>query len=132
MPVDSNATIRTQRNAPAPPNEAASRVMARTDPTVFVHPSAICESAAVGDGTRVWAFAHIMDGAVVGRDCNIGDHAFVETGVRVGERVTIKNGVMLFDGVTVEDDTFIGPGVIFTNDRYSRSPRMPEAAGRYA
>jgi UDP-2-acetamido-3-amino-2,3-dideoxy-glucuronate N-acetyltransferase len=132
VPVDSNATIRTQRNAPTPPNEAASRGMAQTDPTVFVHPSAICESGSVGDGSRVWAFAHIMDGAVVGRDCNIGDHAFIESGVHVGHRVTIKNGVMLFRGVSVEDDVFIGPGVTFTNDKYPRSPRMPEVAGRYA
>ncbi len=106
--------------------------MAQTDPTVFVHPSAICESGSVGDGSRVWAFAHIMDGAVVGRDCNIGDHAFIESGVHVGHRVTIKNGVMLFRGVSVEDDVFIGPGVTFTNDKYPRSPRMPEVAGRYA
>jgi len=106
-------------------------VIARTDPTVFVHPSAICESAAIGDGSRVWAFAHIMDGAVVGRDCNIGDHAFIESGVHVGDRVTIKNGVILFRGVSVADDVFIGPGVTFTNDKYPRSPRMVEVAGRY-
>ncbi len=114
-----------------PRTEAASPQVARTDPTVFVHPSAICESAAIGDGSRVWAFAHIMDGAVVGRDCNIGDHAFIESGVQVGQRVTIKNGVMLFRGVSIEDDVFIGPSVTFTNDRYPRSPRMPEVAGRY-
>ena len=28
--------------------------------------------ALVGPGTRVWAFAHIMEGARVGRDCNVG------------------------------------------------------------
>ena len=44
---------------------------------------------------------------------------------------TIKNGVMLFRGVSIENDVFIGPGVTFTNDKYPRSPRMPEVAGRY-
>ena len=88
---------------------------------VFVHPHGICESTDVGLGTRVWAFAHVLDGASVGNDCNICDHAYIEQGVRVGNRVTIKNRVLLFEGVTVQDDVFLGPGVIFTNDLRPRA-----------
>ncbi len=101
-------------------------------PDVFVHPAAICETDQIGDGTRVWAFAHVLDGAVVGRQCNIGDHAFIEGGAIIGDRVTVKNHVMIWDGVTVEDDVFLGPGMIFTNDLHPRSPRMPEAVERYS
>ena len=103
-------------------------------PGVFVHPSALCESADVGPGTRIWAFAHVMAGARVGRDCNIGDHAFVESGAWIGDRVTVKNAVLVWDGVRIEDDAFIGPAVVFTNDRSPRSPRMPvdAVAQRYA
>lgn len=108
-----------------------SRERRSAERTVYVHPSAICESSHVGDGTRVWAFAHIMDGAIVGRQCNIADHVFIESGARVGDRVTIKNAVLIFKGVTIEDDVFVGPAVVFTNDRYPRSPRMPQASGRY-
>jgi UDP-2-acetamido-3-amino-2,3-dideoxy-glucuronate N-acetyltransferase len=92
---------------------------------IFIHPLALCESKAVGAGTRIWAFAHVMQGAVVGCDCNIGDHAFLETGVRVGNRVTIKNQAMLWDGVDIGDDVFVGPGACFTNDLFPRSRRMP-------
>jgi UDP-2-acetamido-3-amino-2,3-dideoxy-glucuronate N-acetyltransferase len=88
---------------------------------VFVHPHGLCESADVGDGTRVWAFAHVLSGAKVGRDCNICDHAYVEGGVTIGDRVTVKNRVLLFDGVTVEDDVFLGPAVVFTNDLRPRA-----------
>ncbi len=98
---------------------------------VFVHPSALCEAQGVGEGTRVWAFAHVMDGARVGRDCNICDGAFIESGAGIGDRVTVKNGAMVWDGVTVEDDVFLGPGMLFTNDRYPRSGRMLEASKRY-
>jgi acetyltransferase-like isoleucine patch superfamily enzyme len=87
----------------------------------FVHPSALCESGAVGAGTRVWAFAHVMSGAVVGTDCNLGDHVFVEGRARVGNGVTIKNGVQIWDLVTVEDDVFIGPNAVFTNDLRPRA-----------
>ncbi|MCH9034351.1 MAG: N-acetyltransferase [Planctomycetes bacterium] len=98
---------------------------------VYVHPSALCESDDIGDGTRIWAFAHIMPGAVIGRDCNIGDQVFVEGGARIGARVTVKNQVMVWEGVTVEDEVFLGPGMIFTNDLYPRSARMPQVADRY-
>jgi acetyltransferase-like isoleucine patch superfamily enzyme len=86
-----------------------------------VHPSALCESDAVGAGTRVWAFAHVMPGAVVGRDCNVCDHVYIEGGAVLGDNVTVKNNVLLWDGVTVEDDVFLGPNVVFTNDRNPRA-----------
>jgi len=89
----------------------------------FVHPLGLCESASVGSGTRVWAFAHVMAGAVVGRDCNLGDHSFIEDGVRIGDRVTVKNGVAVWTGVTVEDDVFLGPYATFTNDLRPRAHR---------
>lgn len=75
----------------------------------------------MGEGTRVWAFAHVMDGAVVGAGCNIGDHAFVEAGAVLGDRVTVKNGVSVWDGVTVGDDAFLGPNAAFTNDLFPRN-----------
>ena len=94
----------------------------------FVHPQALCESRDVGPGTRIWAFAHVMNGAHVGVECNIGDQAFIEGGAWIGDRVTVKNGVMVWRGVRIEDEAFIGPGALFTNDRAPRSPRMADAA----
>ena len=96
-------------------------------PAPFFHPQALCESEYVGDGTRVWAFAYILDGARIGRDCNICSHVFVEGDVVVGDRVTVKSGVQLWDGVRVEDDVFIGPNATFTNDLFPRSRRRPDA-----
>ena len=96
---------------------------------VFVHERGLCESDDVGEGTRVWAFAHVMAGARVGRDCNICDHAFIETGAVVGDRVTIKNNVLVWDKVTVEDDVFLGPNVVLTNDLRPRAAfkKSPDA-----
>lgn len=86
------------------------------DESVFIHPTALVESEAVGPGTRVWAFAHVMEGAVVGRDCKIGDHAFIESGATLGDRVTVKNGCLIWHGVHIGDEVFVGPNVVFTND----------------
>lgn len=96
-------------------------------PGVFIHPKAIVESASIGPGTRIWAFAHILPGAVIGADCNICDGVFIENDVRIGNRVTIKCGVQIWDGVTLEDDVFVGPNATFTNDRFPRSKVYPEA-----
>lgn len=91
------------------------------DAGFFVHPLGLCESATVGPGTRIWAFAHVLPGAKVGADCNICDGCFLENDVVVGDRVTIKSGVQLWDGTRIEDDVFIGPNVTFTNDPFPRS-----------
>jgi acetyltransferase-like isoleucine patch superfamily enzyme len=95
--------------------------------SVFVHAQALCESPHLGDGTRVWAFAHVLPGARIGRDCNICDHVFVENDVVLGDRVTVKCGVQLWDGLRVGDDVFIGPNATFTNDPSPRSKqhRLP-------
>ena len=58
------------------------------------HPKSLVDDGAmVGEGTRVWAFAHILPGAKIGADCNICDHVFIENDVQVGDRVTVKCGV---------------------------------------
>lgn len=89
--------------------------------SVFVHSHGICESSNVGDGTCIWAFAHVLAGAQIGRECNICDHVFIENDVIMGDRVTVKCGAQLWDGLRVEDDVFVGPNVSFSNDRFPRS-----------
>lgn len=87
----------------------------------FQHPHAIVETTRVGEGTRIWAFTHLLPGATVGRGCNVCDHVFIENEVTIGDRVTIKCGVQLWDGITIEDDVFIGPNAAFANDPFPRS-----------
>jgi UDP-2-acetamido-3-amino-2,3-dideoxy-glucuronate N-acetyltransferase len=91
----------------------------------FVHPNALCESAQIGAGTRIWAFAHVLSGARIGGDCNVCDHVLVENDVVIGDRVTIKSGVQLCDGVRLEDEVFVGPNATFANDRFPRSKHPP-------
>lgn len=95
--------------------------------TPYIHPNAIVEpGAAIGDGTRVWAFAHVLPGAKIGQDCNLCDGVFIENDVVIGDRVTIKCGVQVWDGVRLGDDVFVGPNATFTNDSFPRSKHYPE------
>jgi len=95
--------------------------------SVFIHPHALVESAQIGRGTRIWAFAHVLPGAVIGDDCNICDHTFIESDVVLGDRVTVKCGVYLWNGTRIEPDAFVGPGVVFTNDLRPRSKHYKQA-----
>jgi UDP-2-acetamido-3-amino-2,3-dideoxy-glucuronate N-acetyltransferase len=87
----------------------------------MTHPLALVESDAIGEDTRIWAFAHVMKNARIGRGCNIGEHCYVEQGVTLGNHVTVKNGVNIWTGVTVEDNVFLGPNCVLTNDPNPRA-----------
>jgi acetyltransferase-like isoleucine patch superfamily enzyme len=93
--------------------------------TIFVHPAGICESSHVGEGTRIWAFVHVLPGAQIGRDCNVCDGVFIENDVIIGDATTIKCGVQLWDGVRLGNRVFIGPNVSFCNDAFPRSKAHP-------
>jgi acetyltransferase-like isoleucine patch superfamily enzyme len=86
----------------------------------YAHPQSIVEGI-VGNNTKVWAWAHVMEGAVVGDGCTIGEHAFIESGAVLGNNVRVKNGVSVWNGITVEDDVILGPGCVLTNDKEPRA-----------
>lgn len=80
------------------------------------HSSAyVDQPCAIGDGTRIWHFCHIMPDAIIGERCNIGQNVFIASGVVVGSNCKIQNNVSLYAGVTLEDDVFCGPSCVFTN-----------------
>src|ERR1051326_7849154 len=105
------------------------------------HPTALVETASVGDGARVGAFVHVLPGATIGRDCEIGDHAFIGNGVILADGVTIRCGVQLGDsieppatsttvgqgatiggnatvlaGVRIAEHAVVAPGTVVTHD----------------
>lgn len=89
---------------------------------VSIHSSAIVDRGAVlGDGTRVWHFAHVCAGASIGCECSLGQNVYVGNDVRIGNNVKIQNNVSVYDAVTIEDDVFCGPSMVFTNVYNPRS-----------
>jgi len=88
----------------------------------FVHETAIVDDGAtIGQGTRVWHWAHICCGAVIGSDCSFGQNVFVGNRVTIGNNVKVQNNVSVYDNVTLEDDVFCGPSMVFTNVYNPRS-----------
>jgi len=99
------------------------------EPAFFAHATAVIDAgAAIGEGSRIWHFCHVMAGARIGRECTLGQNVFVGARVLIGDRVKIQNNVSVYDGVVIEDDVFCGPSMVFTNVRNPRShvPRKHE------
>ena len=88
----------------------------------FVHESSyVDEPCAIGAGTKVWHFSHVMRDCVIGECCNIGQNVVISPGVVVGDNVKIQNNVSVYTGVILEDDVFCGPSMVFTNVATPRS-----------
>ncbi len=87
----------------------------------FKHPTAVVESDNIGDGTKIWHFAHVREKARIGENCIIGKSVYIDEGVEIGNGVKVQNFVSVYKGVKIKDDVFIGPAVTFTNDLYPRA-----------
>jgi len=86
------------------------------DPRPFVHQSSyIDDGVALGAGTRIWHFSHVLRQAQVGEGCNIGQNVMIGAGVKVGDRCKIQNNVSVYEHVTLADGVFCGPSCVFTN-----------------
>lgn len=82
----------------------------------FAHETvAIDPGAAIGAGTKIWHFSHILGNSRIGRDCVIGQNCAIGPDVTIGDGCKFQNNVSVYKGVTIEDDVFCGPSIVFTN-----------------
>ncbi len=89
---------------------------------MYSHPTAVIdEGSVIGDGSKIWHFAHICDGAEIGKGCNFGQNTMVAGGVRIGSNVKVQNNVAIYTGTVIEDDVFLGPSCVLTNVTNPRS-----------
>ena len=96
--------------------------MSERKPPYFVHDSAyVDEGAQIGEGTKIWHFAHIMAGAKIGKNCIFGQNTNVAGGVLIGDNVKVQNNVSIYTGTIIEDDVFLGPSCVLTNVTNPRS-----------
>ena len=88
----------------------------------FVHESSyVDERVAIGAGTKIWHFSHVLSDTTIGRNCVIGQNAMIGPHVTVGDDCRIQNNVSLYRGVELESGVFCGPSCVFTNVLTPRS-----------
>jgi UDP-2-acetamido-3-amino-2,3-dideoxy-glucuronate N-acetyltransferase len=99
-----------------------------------VHPSALVDTDAVGEGTQIGAFTRIAAGVVVGASCSIEEQVFVGSGTHLSEEVTLGVGARLLGpglvgrgariganvtvlaGIRIERGAVVAPGSVVEND----------------
>jgi UDP-2-acetamido-3-amino-2,3-dideoxy-glucuronate N-acetyltransferase len=82
----------------------------------FVHPTAVVDDdVAVGEGTKIWHFSHLLPGSRIGRNVNIGQNVVIGPRACIGDGCKIQNNVSVYEGVTLEEGVFCGPSMVFTN-----------------
>jgi acetyltransferase-like isoleucine patch superfamily enzyme len=98
--------------------------------TNFIHELAVVEDRAkIGEGSKIWHWAHVRKDAEVGSNCTIGKSVFIDAGVRIGDNCKIQNNASIYSGVSIGSGVFIGPHVCFTNDKLPRAV-FPDGAPR--
>ena len=89
---------------------------------VFIHESSyVDDNVAIGNGTKIWHFSHILEECNVGEYCSLGQNVVIGPRVVIGNNVKIQNNVSVYEGVTLEDGVFCGPSCVFTNVNNPRS-----------
>ncbi|MDC0289933.1 acetyltransferase [bacterium] len=88
----------------------------------FRHESAfVDDNVSVGEGTKIWHFAHICSGSIIGQNCIFGQNTMVANDVVIGSNVKVQNNVAIYTGTMIEDDVFLGPSCVLTNVTNPRS-----------
>ncbi len=88
----------------------------------MIHATALVEDhVEIGEGTKVWHYAHVRQGARIGKQCILGKDVFVDLGVQIGDCCKLQNGVKVYHGATVEDGVFLGPQACVLNDKNPRA-----------
>ncbi len=97
----------------------------------YVNPHAVVDdNVSLGEGTKVWHFAHVQSGAKLGKKCVLGQNVNIGNNVTIGDFVKIQNNVSVYEGVTLEDYVFCGPSMVFTNILNPRS-KYPQVGAEF-
>ena len=63
---------------------------------VFIHESSyIDDNVAIGRGSKVWHFSHILSNTQIGEKCSIGQNVVIGPNVSIGSKVKIQNNVAI-------------------------------------
>jgi len=101
------------------------------DKSFYVNEFAIVdENVQIGEGTKIWHFAHVQSGVKIGKKCILGQNVNIGNNVTIGNFCKIQNNVSVYEGVTLEDYVFCGPSMVFTNILNPKC-KYPQAGGEF-
>ncbi|MFP4261317.1 MAG: hypothetical protein ACLFS1_09585 [Opitutales bacterium] len=95
--------------------------------TRIVAPSAVvCETASLGKGTFIGAFAYVGPDAQLGEACIVNTQSIVGHDSRIGDFSQIGPRVCLSGHVEIGNRVFVGAGAVFNNGTGERPLRVAD------
>lgn len=85
-------------------------------------PSHIAETATVGEGLYLGAFAYIGEKAVVGKNVHIYPNAYIGDGVVIGDNTVIHAGVRIYAACKIGASCILHAGVVIGADGFGFAP----------
>lgn len=85
-------------------------------------PCHIAETASIGDGAYVGAFAYVSEGAKIGRNAMIYPNTFIGKGVEIGEDTIVRSNVAIYEDCQIGDRCIIHSGCIIGADGFGFAP----------
>lgn len=96
--------------------------MTRLDKQGREAPCFVAESAKLGEGHYVGAFAYIGEGAVIGNQVKIYPQAYIGDGVIIGDHTVIYPGVKIYHGSKIGSHCTIHAGSVIGSDGFGFAP----------
>lgn len=90
--------------------------------TGIEQPCHISDSATIGEGTYVGAFAYIGENARIGSNVSIYPHAFIGDGVEIGDDTTVYPHVTVYSGCRVGKRCILHAGCVIGADGFGFAP----------
>jgi UDP-3-O-[3-hydroxymyristoyl] glucosamine N-acyltransferase len=91
--------------------------------TGIQQPSYIAESAKVGDGVFIGAFAYLSNNVTVGKNTKIYPNVYLGDNVQIGENCNIHPGVKIYQHCKIGNNVIIHAGTIIGSDGFGFAPQ---------
>lgn len=95
--------------------------MSKKQPKVE-QPSYVADSASVGEGLYLGAFAYIGEGSKIGNNVTIYPNAYIGDNVEIGDDSIIYAGVKIYSGCIVGKRCVLHAGVVIGSDGFGFAP----------
>lgn len=89
-----------------------------------IHPTAVIDqSAKIGEGCYIGAYAVIEEGAVVGNNAQIYPHVYVGDRCHIGDGAILYSGVKIYEGCVLGNRVTIHSGAVVGADGFGFAPQ---------
>lgn len=82
----------------------------------------IDHSASIGENSKTWHYARVLQDVRIGKNCSIGAGSEIGRGSYIGDNTRIGANTFIPPNTKIGDWVFVGPGVVMCDDKFPKVP----------